>query len=95
MVVIGEESREQTHKSGSDPGNARLQCALSTSAVLAVEHTTAATATGVARVKGGMVSSVPLLYRIHSASGVVSGWYGWVAGPERHFTDQKSPHGNG
>lgn len=54
------------------------QCALSTSAVLAVEHTTAATATGVARVEGGMVSSLPLSFISHPFSERRSEWVGWV-----------------
>lgn len=54
------------------------QCALSTSAVLTVEHTTAATAIGVARVEGGMVSSLPLSFISHPFSERRSEWVGWV-----------------
>lgn len=54
------------------------QCALSTSAVIAVEHTTAATATGVAHVKGGMVSSLPLSFISHPFSERRSEWVGRV-----------------
>lgn len=68
------------------------QCALSTSAVLAVEHTTLATAKGVARGEGREDGVRPL--SLHSGSGGGSGWVG-VVGPGRHSTDEKSPHGNG
>lgn len=59
------------------------QCALSTSAVLAVEHTTAATATGVARVQGGRGSSLPLSFILHPFSKRRREWVGRVGSRAR------------
>lgn len=59
------------------------QCALSTSAVLAVERTTAAPATGVARVQGGMVSSLPLSFILYPFSERCREWVGWVGSRAR------------
>lgn len=93
----GKESREQTHKSGSDPGNARLltMCSVLLQSLLwNIPLLPQPQGWRVCKEGGFHLSHSPLSC-IHSASGVGSGWDGWVAGPERHFTDEKSPHGNG
>lgn len=54
------------------------QCALSTSAGLPVEHTTSATATGVAAVKGRMVSALPLSFISRPFTKRRSEWVGRV-----------------
>lgn len=69
---IGVGLRERTHESGSDPCNSTLQtmCSLSISAVLGVEHTTPATAKGVALVGGRTDGFTPLSPSLFNAASI-------------------------
>lgn len=79
--------REQTHESGSDLCNARLQCALSTSTALTMEHTTSASTKGVVPVRRGKHGLNPYFFCFHPT--VCTGSRVEVSGPGRHFNDEK------
>ena len=95
---IGAGLRERTHESGSDPCNARLQtmCSLNfCSPRCGTYHFCDSQRGGACRRKEGQFQPSPLSASLFNAASIQRGGGLGVVGPGRHFTDEKSPHGNG